>query len=82
MGTTIDTDDKARKILVLHGHFPDATGKYWGYSAKWDEYGYLTAAELLDQVAPFRCRECGTPTRNPALCIDCVNDAEAGDIPY
>lgn len=29
-----------------------------------------------------RCRQCGAQTRNPALCIDCVNDAEAGDVPY
>jgi hypothetical protein len=30
----------------------------------------------------FTCRRCGEQTRNPALCRDCVNDVEAGDVPY
>jgi hypothetical protein len=76
------TEAEAVAELAQRGYLADATGKYWGYSQKWDEYGYLTAAELLAQIAPFRCRACGAPTRNPALCIDCVNDAEAGDVPY
>jgi hypothetical protein len=47
-------------------------------------HGWVCLACAIDrqQDAPARCRQCGAPTRNPALCIDCANDAEAGDVPY
>jgi hypothetical protein len=82
--TTTITELWARAELARAGYRPDPgrPGKYWGWSEKWGDYGYQTALELLAQIMPTRCLDCGRPTRNPARCIDCANDAEAGDVPH
>lgn len=68
----------------------------WGYAPGDSGYDYPDDAEEPDaeEVAFWQwyarsyspllnpCRQCGAQTRNPALCIDCANDAEAGDVPY
>jgi hypothetical protein len=74
------TEAEARAILADAWYFPDDRGLYWGWDGR--DYCEMTAREMLAITKPNACIDCGRPTRNPARCIDCVNDAEAGDVPY